>query len=110
MLRLFINFRLEDRVLFYAYVIYYLFVNVLAFVLYGVDKKRAIRKAWRIPESVLLGVAFLGGCVGAFIAMRKYHHKTRHASFAMGVPAMILLHGCLGVFLFMKEYIRLPLS
>ncbi len=89
----------------YAYVIYYLIMNILTYILYTVDKKRAIRRQWRVPEVVLLGLAFLGGCVGAFIAMRVHRHKTRHARFSMGVPAMILLHGCLGLYLFANGYL-----
>ncbi len=94
--------------MFYLYIVYMLIMNIFTFVLYGVDKKRAINRRWRIPEVVLLGLSLLGGCVGAFIAMRLFHHKTRHARFAMGVPIMILLHGCLVVFLFERGYLSLP--
>ena len=86
--------------MFYVYVVYYLIMNVTAFVLYGVDKKRAIKRRWRIPESVLLGIAFLGGAPGAFLAMRVYRHKTLHAIFSIGVPLMIVLHVILGILLY----------
>lgn len=88
----------------YAYVLYYLLMNILTYILYAMDKKRAIRRQWRVPESVLLGLSLLGGCVGAFIAMHNYHHKTRHWRFAMGVPAMILLHGSIIVYFLAKTY------
>ncbi len=94
--------------MFYPYAIYMLFMNILTFVLYGADKKKAVSRQWRIPEVVLLGMSLLGGCVGAFLAMQIFHHKTRHARFAMGVPIMILLHGCLGVFLFERGILSLP--
>lgn len=94
--------------MFYAYVVYYLIMNILAFMLYAVDKKRAINRQWRIPESVLLGIAFLGGCFGAFIAMRVFRHKIRYAIFSMGVPALMLFHGCLGLYLYMNGHIPLP--
>lgn len=64
----------------------YLAVNVLTFSLYGADKRRARRGAWRIPERTLLACAGLMGGVGAFAAMRVFRHKTRHRRFAMGVP------------------------
>ncbi len=94
--------------MFYSYVVYMLILNIFTFALYGVDKQRAINRRWRIPEIVLLGLALLGGCAGAFIAMRLFHHKTRHARFAMGVPIMILIHGCLVVFLFERGILSLP--
>ncbi len=94
--------------MFYPYVAYMLFMNVVAFLVYGLDKKKAIAKQWRIPESVLLGLALLGGCVGAFIAMRLFRHKIRYARFSMGVPLMILAHGCLALNLFERGFLSLP--
>lgn len=89
----------------YAYGIYYLIMSIWTYILFVTDKKRARHHKWRIPEAVLLGMSFLGGCIGAYIAMHTYHHKTRHGRFALGVPAMILLHGSLAVFLFAMEYL-----
>lgn len=86
--------------MFIPYIVYMIFMNVFTFILYRIDKKRAVARRWRIPEVVLLGMSLLGGCVGAFLAMRVFHHKTRYARFAMGVPIMILLHGCIAVYLF----------
>ena len=94
--------------MFYVYVLYYLVMNVLAFVLYAVDKKRAILHRWRIPEVVLLGVSALGGCVGAYLAMRIFRHKIRYPIFSMGVPALILVHGCLGLYLAINGHLSLP--
>ena len=91
--------------MFIPYIVYMLFMNVFTFILYRIDKKRAVARQWRIPEVVLLGMSLLGGCVGAFLAMRVFHHKTRHARFAMGVPIMILLHGCIAVYLFERGMI-----
>ena len=91
--------------MFIPYIVYMIFMNVFTFILYRIDKKRAVARRWRIPEVVLLGMSLLGGCVGAFLAMRVFHHKTRHARFAMGVPIMILLHGCIAVYLFERGMI-----
>lgn len=69
---------------------YLLIVNLITFFLYGIDKRRAVRKAWRIPESVLIGFAAIGGSVGAFLAMLVFRHKTKHAKFTVGVPLILV--------------------
>lgn len=69
--------------LFIAYII---IVNIVGFVLMGVDKKRAIRGAWRIPEATLFGVALLGGALGCTLGMRYFRHKTKHWYFKYGMP------------------------
>ena len=62
------------------YIYYYLLaVNILAFVLFGVDKQKARRNKWRIPEKTLILSAVIGGSVGAILGMRFFHHKTRKA-------------------------------
>ena len=66
--------------------------NTAAFLLFGVDKLRAIHSRWRIPEAVLLTVAVLGGGVGAFFGMEVFRHKTRHAKFRIFIPLCILLN------------------
>jgi len=67
------------------YIYYYLLaVNILAFVLFGVDKQKARRNKWRIPEKTLILSAVIGGSVGAILGMRFFHHKTRKARFAIG--------------------------
>ena len=68
------------------YIYYYLLaVNILAFVLFGVDKQKACRNKWRIPEKTLILSAVIGGSV------RFFHHKTRKARFAIGVPVILLV-------------------
>lgn len=62
-----------------------------AYLLYAYDKQCAERNKWRIPESMLLFVAAVGGSIGAYMAMRVYHHKTRKEQFAYGIPAIILI-------------------
>ena len=61
-----------------ALLLLYACASVLAFLLFGIDKLRAKRRAWRIRESVLLGITLLGGSVGALLGMTLFHHKTRH--------------------------------
>ena len=70
---------------------YLLAINLLAFVLYGIDKVKAKHKRWRIPEAVLLWLAILGGSPAALVAMHLFHHKTLHKKFRYGVPAILLV-------------------
>lgn len=72
--------------------------GIVSFVLFGVDKSRARRGEWRIPERVLLGSALLGGGLGALLGMRVFRHKTKHLKFLLGVPFCIVLNG-LGAYL-----------
>ena len=72
--------------------IYYLLaVNVLTFIVYGVDKWKARSGRWRVPEATLMGLAALGGSVGAWLAMQLFRHKTQKKKFRYGVPALFVL-------------------
>lgn len=71
---------------------YYLIaVNVLSFVLMALDKSKARRGAWRIPEKVLFLSAVLGGSAGALLGMFAFRHKTKHLRFVLGLPVILLL-------------------
>ena len=74
-------------------------VNVVTFILYGVDKSRAKKGRWRIPEKTLLLLPLLGGSIGALAGMRVFHHKTKHWYFVWGVPAILLAQLALAVWL-----------
>ena len=73
--------------------LYFIAINLLTFLLYGLDKYKAIRQEWRIPERVLLLMAFVGGAFGALSAMRIFRHKTRKGRFKLMVPLFCLLWG-----------------
>lgn len=75
----------------YVYV-YLVVINILFFFIYGIDKKKAQKKQWRISENSLLLGAFLGGSLGAFLAMRVFHHKTKHWKFKICVPLFLVIH------------------
>jgi uncharacterized membrane protein YsdA (DUF1294 family) len=77
--------------------IYLAFVNVVAFFAYGIDKWKAQHNRWRIPESVLLGLAAIGGSVGAWLGMQAWRHKTQHKKFKYGVPAIFVVQVALAV-------------
>lgn len=70
-------------------VVYLVFVNIAAFGMYGIDKQKAIRKQWRIPEAQLLAVAAIGGSAGALLGMQFFHHKIRKWKFRLGVPLIL---------------------
>lgn len=82
--------------------IYLAIVNIAAFVAFGVDKGRARKGQWRIPERQLMGLAVLGGSAGALAGMYFFRHKTSKRKFRAGVP-LILAAQILGIVL---AYIR----
>ncbi|MEG2394090.1 MAG: DUF1294 domain-containing protein [Ruthenibacterium sp.] len=83
-------------------------INALSFVLFGADKFRAQREMWRIPERTLFLLAALGGSAGAVAGIWTFRHKTRHLSFVVGMPAILLAQVALGVWLHIK-YVGLTL-
>ena len=76
-----------------------LILNVVTFFVYGIDKFKAKKSLWRIPESTLLILAAVGGSVGAYLGMKVWHHKTLHKKFSLGVPVILLLHLALLVYI-----------
>lgn len=70
--------------------IYLLIVNAVAFLLMLVDKQKAKRKLWRIPEATLLLSAAIGGSIGSLAGMYTFRHKTKHLKFTLGVPAILI--------------------
>ena len=71
--------------------IYLLIVNALGFLLMLVDKRKAQKNLWRIPESTLLLMAAIGGSIGSIAGMYKFRHKTKHWQFVIGMPAILIL-------------------
>ena len=71
---------------------FYIALNLLAFALYGIDKAKARRGAWRIPEKILLGAGICGGALGALAGMRFFRHKTRHWYFTVINTAALIAH------------------
>ena len=72
--------------------IYYICINIIAFILYGLDKKYAREGRWRISEKTLLGIAMVGGAAGAWIGMQTFRHKTKHMLFRTLVPLFAVVH------------------
>jgi uncharacterized membrane protein YsdA (DUF1294 family) len=90
--------------MFYVAGIALVVMNLVAFITYGIDKYKSKRAtgARRVPERVLLIIAALGGSIGALIAMHIWRHKTKHAKFKYGVPAILLIQVAIAIYLFVK--------
>lgn len=70
--------------------VYLLAANVVAFVAFGIDKRKARKGRWRTPERTLMTMAAVGGALGAWLGMKAFHHKTLHRKFRYGVPALLI--------------------
>lgn len=79
--------------------VYLAVITVMTFLVYGIDKWKAQHKRWRIPESVLLGLAAIGGSIGALLGMKVWRHKTQHKKFKFGVPAILVVQVAVVVWL-----------
>lgn len=75
----------------YAFILYFLLINIVSIILTVGDKHKAKRGSFRIPEKVLFMFSFLGGSVGMYITMRAIRHKTKHKKFMIGLPIIILV-------------------
>jgi len=73
------------------FLIYLLIINALGFILMLVDKHKARKNKWRIPEATLMIVAALGGSVGSLLGMYLVRHKTKHPKFFIGIPVILVL-------------------
>ena len=83
------------------YVLLYLFlVNAAGLLFMLADKHRARKKQWRIPEATLMGIAAMGGSIGALLGMYAFHHKTRHSKFYIGIPVLLVMQLCLAILLY----------
>lgn len=83
-------------------VCYLLAINAVTFIVYGIDKYKAKKAKWCIPEATLLLLAVLGGSVGAWVGMKVWHHKTMHKKFKYGIPAILLIQIALMAYLHMN--------
>ena len=81
---------------------YFLAINAVAFIVYGIDKYKAKKAKWRISETTLLLLAVLGGSIGAWMGMKVWHHKTMHKKFKYGIPAILLIQIALMAYLHMN--------
>lgn len=82
--------------------IYLLIINAAAFLLMLIDKRKAQKNLWRIPEKTLFASALLGGSLGAMAGMYTFRHKTQHLKFVIGIPVILAAQIMLGIWLVMK--------
>ena len=86
--------------------VYLLTINTAAFLTMFLDKRFAVHGQWRIPERTLLLLAALGGSLGGCHAMRLFHHKTRHRSFAVGFPLLLVVQAVALILLIHFGYLQ----
>lgn len=84
-------------------ILYLLIMNAAGVLFMHDDKRRAVQKKYRIPERVLLTIAFFGGSVGSYAAMYVFHHKTRKPRFSVGIPLMMVMQGCFFLFCLQRD-------
>ena len=83
-----------------SYSLYYLLaINIVTFLLYGIDKYKAKKGRWRISEATLIALAVIGGSIRAWGGMHIWHHKTKHKKFKLGIPTIIILQIALAIYL-----------
>ena len=77
---------------------YFALMNLIGFAMMGIDKHKAVKKLWRIPEYTFFVVALIGGSIGTIVGMRVFRHKTRHWYIVYGLPAILVLQVALVLF------------
>lgn len=84
---------------------YVIIINIIGLLSMLIDKYRAIKNKWRIPEKTLFLIAILGGSIGSNIGMRLFRHKTKHWYFVFGMPAILIIQLVI-IFLVLGKYYR----
>ncbi|MBE5885220.1 MAG: DUF1294 domain-containing protein [Lachnospiraceae bacterium] len=84
----------------YWLISYVVIINIIAFIVMGIDKWKAKKRAWRIPEATLFILAGVGGSIGSIAGMYLFRHKTKHRSFTWGMPAILIIQIILIALLF----------
>ncbi len=73
------------------FIIYIALISIITFVVFGIDKLKAAKDKWRIPEKVLFLLSAIGGSVGALLGMYTFRHKTKKPAFKFGIPAILIV-------------------
>ena len=82
---------------------YLLLINAAGLIIMLVDKRKAVKKRWRIPEKTMFTLAFLGGSLGIYASMQLFRHKTKQAKFAIGVPVILSVQILIFLFMWMQK-------
>ncbi len=83
-------------------IVYLVLMNLVGFIIMGIDKQKAKQQKWRIPEKVLFLVCAIGGSVGSILGMRIFRHKTKHWYFVIGMPLILLLQVGLAILIILN--------
>lgn len=80
--------------IYYILIAYLIIINIIGLAVMGIDKLKAMRNGWRIPEKTLFFVAIIGGSLGSLIGMYTFRHKTKHWYFTTFMPIIFVLQSC----------------
>jgi len=94
---------MSGNIWYYALAGYLVLVNLIAFTVYGADKRGAKKDRWRVPERTLFLLAIIGGSLGALLGMHVFHHKTKHWYFRVFIPLILLLQIAIPVALWLHK-------
>lgn len=87
----------------YIVIIYVVIINIIGFLIMGIDKRKAVKNLWRIPEKTFFIISLLGGGLGSWLGMYTFRHKTKHWYFVAGIPTIAFLElGIVYYFVFLK--------
>lgn len=89
-------------IFFKVFYLYITFINIISFFLMGYDKRQAIKNKWRIRERTFFIFSILGGSIGNLIGMYIFHHKTKHLSFKIGIPIILIFQILILSFLYLN--------
>lgn len=74
------------------FILYIFIINIISFILMGIDKRAAKNNMYRIPEKAFFSISFLLGSLGTYIGMYKFRHKTKHLSFKVLIPILLIVN------------------
>ena len=78
-------------------------LNLITFIIYGIDKFKAKKAKWRISEATLILLAVIGGSIGAWLGLQVWRHKTQHKKFFIGIPVIMAVQMVLSTYLLFGE-------
>ena len=83
-------------------VLYFFIINLVGFLAMGIDKYKAQKDLWRIPEGTLITIALIGGSIGAILGMKCFRHKTKKLKFSVGLPTILISEVALVIYCLVK--------
>lgn len=84
------------------FIYYILIINFISFLIMYIDKRKAIKKKWRISENTLIFISIIGGSIGMLIGMNLFRHKTKHKKFTIGIPIIIIIQIYILYYIYLK--------